>query len=84
MKNKDLQRLLATFPDDLEVYEVGIRNLNPISDVSERRDRRQRGYLVLEAALIPPERPEGPVYRGETNNVHVRPRGAISEPPATS
>lgn len=74
MKNKDLQRLLSTFPDDLEVCEVGIRQLLPVTDVSERRRAGTGlGYLVLETAPIPTETAEQPEDNPEHQTVTIRP-----------
>lgn len=73
MKNKDLQRLLSTFDGDLEVFEVGMTNRDPVADVSERRDRGGVGYLVLETAPIPPESDEHRKAKGEHQTIPIRP-----------
>lgn len=73
MNNKDLQRLLSTFPDDLEVYEVGVYTLEPVTDVSERRGKQAAPYLVLETAPIPLERPGQQEAGPEHQTVVIRP-----------
>lgn len=73
MKNKDLQRLLSTFPDDLEVCEIGLRTRKPVTDVSERRAADATPYLVLETAPRPTESDEQNGFHSETRNVHVKP-----------
>jgi hypothetical protein len=73
MKNKDLQRLLSTFDPDLEVFEIGLSNRDPVADVSERRDRKGVGYLVLETAPIPPESDEQRASKPEHQTIPIRP-----------
>lgn len=73
MNNKDLQRLLSTFPDDLEVYEVGAYSLEPVTDVSERRGNQAVPYLVLETVPIPPEKPGQQEAGTEPQTVTIRP-----------
>lgn len=76
MRNKDLQRLLSTFPDDLVVYEVGAWTLEPITDVSERRSKAGP-YLAMETAPRPTETAEEPKGNPGAGHVHLLPPDAI-------
>lgn len=73
MKNKDLQRLLSTFDPELEVFEIGMVRREPVTDVSERRDRSGLGYLVLETAPIPTESDEQTEGNPEHQPIPIRP-----------